>query len=82
MPPRISIEELEVDMPCSLQSYTADDAEASQKSAMTELGSHRPQMNDLLAHYCGNHLEFFTGFSQTSLSVLDFYVIILGMYEL
>lgn len=82
MPPHISTEELKVDVPCSLQSYIANDAEACRNAAMTELGSHRPQIIDLLAAYCGHHLELHTGFAQTSFSILDFYVIVLGMYKL
>lgn len=81
MPPHMFTEELKVDMPCSLQCYIADDAEACRNAAMTELGSRRPRMNDLFASYCGDELELHTDFNQTSFSVLDFYVIILGMYE-
>lgn len=82
MPARISVEELKMDMPCSLESYFANDAKTCQDAATAELGSRLSRVDDLLALYYGDLPKSCTHLNKQLLSALEFYVIILGMYEL
>jgi hypothetical protein len=82
MSPRISVEELEIDMPCSLESYFANDAETCHNAATAEFRSHLPQMSDVLALHFSDQPGPPISIDQNSFSVLDFYVTINGMYEL
>lgn len=81
MTPRISVEELKIDMPCSLESYFANDAESCHHAATTEFGSHLPQLSDSLAFYLGRRPEPHVQLDKKCLSILDFYVMIIGTYE-
>lgn len=82
MTPRISVEELNIDMPCSLESYSANDAEVCYHAAAAQLGSHLPQMRDVLPLYFQDQPEPHINLDKRFFSVLDFYLIILGTFEL
>ena len=82
MSPRISAEELLIDMPCSSESYFANSIETCQNAARAELESRPPQLSALMALYLGNQLELPKRPEMKCLSILHFFVVILGTYEL
>lgn len=82
MSPRISVEELNIDMPCSLESYLANDPETCRSTASAELKSHPPRLSSVLASYLGDETQSQSQADRNSVSVLHFYVTIVGMCRL
>lgn len=78
-PPRLYAKQLYIDMPCSLNSYLARNAEDCYKAAMAESNFRLPQLSTVVAIFLDKPWDVEIRNKMEGLTLMHLFIIILGM---